>query len=76
VLVSSTSFADSLTVANASSEHYTLVVMTVVAAVCLPLILVYQGWTYHVFRARVGGDELEPAETPEPLPEPGGAPAT
>jgi cytochrome d ubiquinol oxidase subunit II len=53
VMVSSTSFANSLTIDNASSAHYTLVVMTVVAAICLPLVLLYQGWTYHVFRARV-----------------------
>jgi cytochrome d ubiquinol oxidase subunit II len=31
----------------------------VVAAIFLPLVLLYQGWTYHVFRARVGGDEVE-----------------
>jgi cytochrome d ubiquinol oxidase subunit II len=54
VMVSSTDFSDSLTVANASSAHYTLVVMTVVAAVVTPVVLLYQGWTYHVFRARVG----------------------
>jgi cytochrome d ubiquinol oxidase subunit II len=55
VMVSSTDFGNSLTVANASSAHYTLAVMTVVAAICLPLILLYQGWTYHVFRDRVAG---------------------
>jgi cytochrome d ubiquinol oxidase subunit II len=58
VMVSSTDFANSLTVANASSAHYTLAVMTVVAAIFVPLILLYQGWTYHVFRARVGGPEV------------------
>ena len=58
VMVSSTSFGNSLTVGNASSAHYTLAVMSVVAAICLPLILLYQGWTYHVFRGRVGGEEL------------------
>jgi cytochrome d ubiquinol oxidase subunit II len=57
-MVSSTDFANSLTVANASSAHYTLAVMTVVAAIFVPLILLYQGWTYHVFRARVGGPEV------------------
>jgi cytochrome d ubiquinol oxidase subunit II len=29
--------------------------MTVVAAIFVPLVLLYQGWTYHVFHARVGG---------------------
>jgi cytochrome d ubiquinol oxidase subunit II len=61
VMVSSTGFANSLTITNASSAHYTLAVMTVVAAICLPLILLYQGWTYHVFRARIGGEELTPS---------------
>jgi cytochrome d ubiquinol oxidase subunit II len=56
VMVSSTDFANSLTVDNASSAHYTLAVMSVVALIFLPLVLVYQGWTYHVFRQRVGLD--------------------
>lgn len=43
----------SLTVHNASSSHYTLVVMTVVALIFTPIVLLYQGWTYWVFRARV-----------------------
>jgi cytochrome bd ubiquinol oxidase subunit II len=59
VMVSSPGFANSLTVDGASSAHYTLVLMTVVAAIFVPLVLLYQGWTYHVFRARVGGDEVE-----------------
>ena len=59
VMVSSPDFGNSLTVDGASSAHYTLVVMTIVAAIFVPLVLLYQGWTYHVFRARVGGDEVE-----------------
>ena len=45
VMVSSTDFANSLTVDGASSAHYTLAVMTVVAVIVFPLILLYQGWT-------------------------------
>jgi len=56
VMVSSPDFANSLTVQGAASAHYTLAVMTVVAAICVPLILLYQGWTYHVFRERIGGE--------------------
>ncbi len=56
VMVSSTDFANSLTVSGSASQHYTLAVMSVVALIFVPLILLYQGWTYHVFRARVGGD--------------------
>ena len=30
----------------------------VVALILTPLVLVYQGWTYYVFRARVTGEEI------------------
>ncbi len=56
VMVSRPEFEHSLTVAGTASAHYTLVVMTVVAAIFLPLVLAYQGWTYHVFRARAAGE--------------------
>jgi cytochrome d ubiquinol oxidase subunit II len=37
--------------------------MSVVALVLLPVVLLYQGWTYYVFRARVTGEEIRsPAE--------------
>jgi len=54
VMPSSTDPAFSLTVDNASSTHYTLVVMTWVAVVLTPVVLVYQGFTYWVFRRRLG----------------------
>jgi cytochrome bd ubiquinol oxidase subunit II len=53
VMVSSTNTAYNLTVNNSASGHYALVVMTVVAAIFFPLVLLYQGWSFHVFRARV-----------------------
>jgi cytochrome bd ubiquinol oxidase subunit II len=59
VMVSSTDFGNSLTVESAASSHYALSVMTVVALIVTPLVLLYQGWTFYVFRARVGGDEVE-----------------
>jgi cytochrome d ubiquinol oxidase subunit II len=63
VMVSSPDFGNSLTVAGAASAHYTLAVMSVVALVLLPVVLLYQGWTYYVFRARVTGEEIRsPAE--------------
>jgi cytochrome d ubiquinol oxidase subunit II len=58
VLVSSPDFANSLTTSNAAAGHYALVVMTVVAAIFTPLVLLYQGWTYYVFRQRVGGEQV------------------
>jgi cytochrome d ubiquinol oxidase subunit II len=57
VLVSAPDFGNSLTVSGDSSAHYTLAVMTVAALVVTPLVLLYQGWTYYVFRARVTGEE-------------------
>ena len=53
VMVSSTDPTYSLTVSGAASSEYALKVMTVVAAVVTPLVLLYQGWSYWVFRARV-----------------------
>ena len=54
VMVSSTNFSNSLTIESSASAHYTLAVMSVVALICTPLVLLYQGWSYHVFRHRVG----------------------
>ncbi len=62
VMVSSTSFADSLTITNSSSAHYTLVVISIFTLVLLPVILLYQAWSYHVFRARLG--HAEPLANP------------
>jgi cytochrome d ubiquinol oxidase subunit II len=47
-----------LTITNASSTDYTLKVMTVVALVMTPIVLVYQGWTYWVFRKRVSASQI------------------
>lgn len=55
VLVSSLNPDWSLTVANSSSSPYTLQVMTIVALIFVPIVLVYQGWTYWVFRKRITG---------------------
>ncbi|MGE5274996.1 MAG: cytochrome d ubiquinol oxidase subunit II [Verrucomicrobiota bacterium] len=60
VLVSSTRAEWSLTVYNASSSHYTLVVMTVAALLGLPAVLFYQWWTYRVFRGRLTREQFEP----------------
>ena len=53
VMVSSTNSAYNLTVTNTASGHYALTVMTVAAAIFMPLVLLYQGWSYHVFRSRL-----------------------
>lgn len=53
VMVSSTNHAYDLTVNNVAAGHYSLVVMTVAAVLLLPVVLLYQGWSFHVFRQRV-----------------------
>ncbi len=60
VMVSSLNPEWSLTIYNASSSPYTLKVMTIVAVIFVPIVLVYQAWTYWVFRKRVSEEgELE-----------------
>jgi cytochrome d ubiquinol oxidase subunit II len=54
VLPSTIDPANSLTVHGASSSAYTLTIMTWVAAIFLPVVLAYQGWTYWVFAHRIG----------------------
>uniref|UniRef100_A0AAU3HZ18 Cytochrome d ubiquinol oxidase subunit II n=1 Tax=Streptomyces sp. NBC_01393 TaxID=2903851 RepID=A0AAU3HZ18_9ACTN len=44
----------SLTVTNASSSQYTLKIMTWCAVIATPIVLLYQSWTYWVFRKRIG----------------------
>lgn len=58
VLVSHPDFANSLTTSNAATGHYALQVITVVAAIFVPLILLYQSWTYYVFRKRLSGEPV------------------
>jgi cytochrome d ubiquinol oxidase subunit II len=62
VIVSSPNFANSLDVSSAASAHYTLAVLTVIALIVLPIVLLYQSWSYYVFRARVSGEEIDPSE--------------
>jgi cytochrome d ubiquinol oxidase subunit II len=56
-------------IALAASHPYTLTVMTVVAAIFTPLVLLYQGWTYWVFRRRL----TRPLTAPDPDPQAAGS---
>ena len=57
VMLSTTNPAYSLTIYNASSSQYTLTVMSIIALIFVPIILVYQGWTYYMFRKRITADK-------------------
>lgn len=59
LMVSSLDPAWSLTITNASSSPYTLSVMTTAAAVFVPIVLLYQGWTYYIFRKRVTAKDVQ-----------------
>ncbi|MEU7020676.1 cytochrome d ubiquinol oxidase subunit II [Streptomyces sp. NPDC046203] len=61
VMPSTLNEAWSLTVTNASSSPYTLKIMTWCAAIATPLVLLYQSWTYWVFRKRIGTQHIADA---------------
>ena len=51
----------SVTIYNASSTPYTLKVMTWVTVFMAPLTVVYQAWSYWIFRQRISADRIPPA---------------
>ncbi|HTQ89345.1 MAG TPA: cytochrome d ubiquinol oxidase subunit II, partial [Streptosporangiaceae bacterium] len=65
VMISSTNPAYNLTVNNTASGGYSLKVMTVVVIIFLPVVLIYQAWTYYVFRRRVSREEFVQEARPE-----------
>ena len=56
LMISTLDPANSLDIYNASSSPYTLKVITIVAAIFVPLVLAYQGWSYWIFRKRLSPD--------------------
>ncbi|MGD9794321.1 MAG: cytochrome d ubiquinol oxidase subunit II [Acidimicrobiia bacterium] len=66
VMPSSIDPAFSLTTSNASSTPYTLKIMTWVAVIFTPVVLLYQSWTYIVFRRRIGVQHIPTAVAVEP----------
>ncbi|WP_053800121.1 cytochrome d ubiquinol oxidase subunit II [Streptomyces rimosus] len=61
VMPSSLNESWSLTVSNASSSAYTLKIMTWCAGIATPVVMLYQGWTYWVFRKRIGTQHIADA---------------
>jgi cytochrome d ubiquinol oxidase subunit II len=53
VMISTTDPAYSLTIYNAASSPYTLKVISIIALTLVPIVLVYQGYSYWVFRKRL-----------------------
>jgi cytochrome d ubiquinol oxidase subunit II len=48
----------SVTIYNGSSTPYTLKIMSWASLTLLPLVMIYQGWTYWVFRRRITADAI------------------
>lgn len=53
LLISSIDTAYNLTIYNSSSSPYALKIMTIITCIFTPIVLLYQGWSYWVFRKRV-----------------------
>ena len=68
VMPSTTNPAWSLTTQNASSSHYTLVIMTWVAVIFTPIVILYQSWTYWIFRKRLSTEHIPDDVQLEPAP--------
>ncbi len=56
--------ASNLTIVNSSSSQYTLGVMTVVAFIFVPIVIIYKIWVYRVFRAPVTAKEVGAGQHP------------
>lgn len=59
LMVSSLNPLWSLTIENAASTPYTLSIMTMAAAVMVPIVLIYQAWSYWIFRKRVTPQDVK-----------------
>lgn len=64
VLPSTGDPANSLTIAHAAASPYALKVITWVGAFGAPVVLIYQGWTYWVFRKRIGVQHIPAVHAP------------
>lgn len=59
LMISTLNSAYNLNIYNAASSPYTLKVITIVAAIFIPIVLAYQGWTYWIFRKRLSPDRVD-----------------
>jgi len=57
VMISSIDIVNNMTVYNAASGNYSLKLMTIVAAIMVPIVLAYTIWSYYIFRKRVTSKE-------------------
>jgi len=53
VMISTIDPAFSLTIYNAASNPYTLRIISIITLIFFPVVLLYQGWSYWIFRKRI-----------------------
>jgi len=58
IMPSSSDPASSLTIYDAVSSHRTLQIMFWVVVLCLPVVIAYTSWAYHVMRGKVTEDHV------------------
>jgi len=58
LIPSSIDAEQSLTIFNSSSSTYTLKIMTIVALIFVPIVIVYKIWVYRLFRSTVTGQTI------------------
>ena len=61
VMPSTTDPAGTLTLTNAASGHYTLVLMSWVALALVPFVVAYQAWSYWIFHKRISTASIPPS---------------
>ncbi|MBR2179525.1 MAG: cytochrome d ubiquinol oxidase subunit II [Selenomonadaceae bacterium] len=59
LMISSLNPEWSLNIYNAASTPHTLAIMTGAAVVLVPIVLIYQGWTYRIFKERITVNDLQ-----------------
>lgn len=57
VMISSLGAQNNLTIWNSASGINTLQIMTIVAVVFVPVVLLYQGWSYWLLRKKISGEK-------------------
>ena len=57
VMISTTHPDFNITISEAASSAMTLKIMTIVAVIFVPIVIVYQIWTYRIFRKRLSVDD-------------------
>ena len=56
ILISTLDPNFNLTIYNSAASPYSLRLFTIVGVILLPVVLLYQGWTYWIFRKRISAD--------------------